>query len=189
VGLHARVAALAVACGYTRSVAIQIGNGNDGTTRYLDQSGRRMENYHFVSHRRLSHDGSGRIIEGADLMHHQVDRYFARLFACLLDELEQGAGAGGGSLLEAGVSVWYNDHGDGPAHGFSSCPYVLGGSAGGFFIQGRCVRLRSGGANHNRMLATLAAAAGVRDSRGEPLAHFGHPDLGRGLLRELVSEG
>ena len=30
------IAAMAVACGYTRSVAIQVGNGNDGANRYRD---------------------------------------------------------------------------------------------------------------------------------------------------------
>src|SRR5262245_22817548 len=50
--LHMDIAVLAVACGYTRSVAIQVGNGNDNSTRYRDPStGNLMENYHFISHR------------------------------------------------------------------------------------------------------------------------------------------
>jgi hypothetical protein len=63
--LHMDVAALAVACGYTRSVAIQVGNGNDGSTRYRDpDTGNLMENFHFVSHRRQSDGADGAIITG-----------------------------------------------------------------------------------------------------------------------------
>lgn len=185
--LHMDVAALAVACGYTRSVAIQIGNGNDGSSCYLDSNtGKRMENYHFVSHRRRSHDGSGDVIQGSDVLHHQVDRYFAQTFGYLLDRLSERTNADGSSLLDAGVSVWYNDHGDGPAHGTSNCPFVLAGSAGGFFKQGACLRLNSGGANHQRMLNTIGSAVGLRNRAGEHLDDFGDPSLSKGLLPELM---
>jgi hypothetical protein len=185
--LHMDVAVLAVACGFTRSVAIQIGNGNDGSSCYLDpKTGKRMENYHFVSHRRRSHDGSGDVIDGSDLLHHQVDRYFAQSFGYLLDRLSERTNADGSSLLDAGVSVWYNDHGDGPAHGTNNCPFVLAGSAGGFFKQSACIRLNSGGANHQRMLNTIGSAVGLRNGAGEHLDDFGDPGLSKGLLPELM---
>lgn len=186
VRMHMDVAVLAVACGYTRAVAIQVGNGNDGTTCYTDpESGKRMENYHYVSHRRRSHDGSGEIISGADVLHHKVDRYFGQMFRYLLDKLAEYPTAGGANLLDAGVAVWYNDHGDGPAHGVSNCPFILGGSAGGFFKQNQCVRLKSAGPNHNRMLNTIASAVGVTNARGEYLDDFGDPGLHKGVLDEL----
>lgn len=186
VRMHMDVAVLAVACGYTRSVAIQVGNGNDGTTCYRDpDTGKRMENYHYVSHRRRSHDGRGEIIAGADVLHHKVDRYFGQMFKYLLDKLAAYPTPGGSNLLDAGVAVWYNDHGDGPAHGVSNCPFILGGSAGGFFKQNECVRLRSAGPNHNRMLNTIASAVGVTNARGEYLDDFGDPGLHKGVLDEL----
>ncbi len=187
VRMHMDVAVLAVACGYTRSVAIQVGNGNDGSTCYRDpETGQRMENFHYISHRRRSHDGSGEIIAGSDVLHHKVDRYFGQMFKYLLDKLAQYPTLNGGNLLDAGVSVWYNDHGDGPAHGVTNCPYILAGSAGGFFKQNECVRLGSGGSNHNRMLNTIASAVGVRNARGEHLDDFGDPSLRKGLLDELM---
>ncbi len=188
VRLHMDVAVLAIASGHTRSVAIQVGNGNDGSTRYRDpDTGKHMENYHYVSHRRRSHDASGDIIAGADLQHHKVDRYFARMFEHLISRLAAYPSVSGGSLLDRGVSVWYNDHGDGPAHGTSNCPFILAGSAGGFFKQNRCVRLASGGATHARMLNTIGSAVGLRNARGEHLDDFGDPSLPRGVLDELLA--
>lgn len=184
--MHMDVAVLAVACGYTRSVAIQVGNGNDGTTCYRDpDTGKRMENYHYVSHRRRSHDGSGDVIAGADVLHHKVDRYFGQAFKYLLDKLAAYTTTEGANLLDAGIAVWYNDHGDGPAHGVSNCPFILAGSAGGFLKQGQCVRLKSAGPNHNRMLNTIASAVGVTNARGDHLDDFGDPGLQKGVLEEL----
>ncbi len=190
VKMHMDVAVLAVAGGYTRSVAIQVGNGNDGSSRYLDPAtGQRMENFHYVSHRRRSHDASGDIIAGSDLLHHRVDRYFAQMFKYLLDKLAEYPSSGGGSLLERGVSLWYNDHGDGPAHGFSNIPIVLAGSAGGFFKQGEHLRtMHPSEHNHGRLLATIATAVGVRNEQGKPLEAFGDASLEKGLLRELMTK-
>ncbi len=190
VKMHMDVAVLAVAGGYTRSVAVQVGNGNDGSTRYLDPvTGQRMENYHYVSHRRRSHDASGDIIPDSDRLHHEVDRYFAQMFGYLVGKLDQYASVGGGSLLERGVSVWYNDHGDGPAHGFTNIPFVLAGSASGFFKQGEHVRLMQPyESNHGRLLATIACAVGVKNEQGGPLESFGDPSLEKGLLRELMAK-
>jgi hypothetical protein len=188
VQLHMDVAVLAVASGYTRAVALQVGNGNDGSTRYLDPTtGVRMENYHYVSHRRRSHDANGSIIEGADRLHHQVDRYFGQMFRHLLDRLADYPTPGGSSLLESGVSVWYNDHSDGPGHGYNGCPVVLGGSASGFFKQNECLRLVNG-VNHNRLLATIASAVGVEGPNGGYLEAFGDARLPKGILREIMAK-
>jgi hypothetical protein len=52
VQLPMKVAALAVACGLTRSVVIQVGNGNGGDLRFIDpDSGQLMDNNHDISHR------------------------------------------------------------------------------------------------------------------------------------------
>jgi hypothetical protein len=186
--LHLDVAALAVASGYTRSLALQIGNGNDGSTRYVDPAtGTRMENYHYVSHRRRSHDATGDVIAGADRLHHEVDRIFAQTFRHLLNRLDEYPSVAGGSLLERGVSVWYNDHGDGPGHGSANCPYILAGSAGGFFKQNEFMKLPPGAPNHNRLLATIASAVGVRGPDGAALEAFGDARLPRGVLRDVMA--
>ena len=187
---HMDVAALAVACGFTRSVAIQVGDGNDGRTRYRDESGAMMENYHYVSHRRASHDATGTIIEGADVLHHQVDRQFAKAFLHLLDRLASYQ-FGGSTLLDCGVAVWYNDLSNGPAHGPNGVPYILAGSAGGYFKQGEYVDLGDEGwgspRNHARLLNTIATAVGCRTEGKDVCDDFGDPELDHSLLPMLLA--
>lgn len=186
---HMSVAALAVACGYTRSVAIQVGDGNDGTTRYRNlESGELMENFHFLSHRRQSHDAEGAVIPEADLLHHHVDRQFARTFRHLLDELAAHTTPLGGSLLDAGLAVWYNDLGNGPAHGAENVPVVIAGSANGFLRQGEYVRVGGNeSSTHNQLLNTIGTAVGLRNADGDPLDDFGDPRLPKGILDDLLA--
>jgi hypothetical protein len=184
--LHMDVAAIAVTCGQNRSVAIQIGNGNDGTTRYRDpDTGQRMENYHFISHRRTSHGTDGSVIGGSDLMHHKIDRQFAQTFRYLLERLDGYAMPEGGTLLDHGVAVWFNDLSNGPEHGALDVPWILAGGAGGFFKRGQYVRAGGGGTNHVKLLNSIGAAVGVTSADGEPLDDFGDPSLPRGQMTEL----
>lgn len=188
---HMHVAALAVACGYTRSVSIQIGSGNDGSTRYrnLDDNSM-MENYHFVSHRRASHDNSGDVIENAEQLHTMVDRHFAETFKYLVDLLDAVELPTGDRLIDCGACVWYNDNGNGPAHSARNVPMIVAGSAGGFLRQGEYVRITgddSDVVNHARVLNTLGSAAGLRDGNGQPISDFGDAGLDRAPLPELMA--
>ena len=185
--LHMDVATLAVACGYTRSVAIQVGSGNDGATRYQNlETGATMENYHYLSHRRLSHGGNGEIIPNADVLHHYVDVHFARTFRHLLGRLEAYVMPDGKTLLEHGLAVWYNDNSNGPPHGVRNVPWVLAGSCNGYLKQGEMLAIGGGNeANHNRLLNTIGTAVGVRKANGDLLDDFGSSTLQGGLLPEL----
>lgn len=184
---HMHVAALAVACGYTRSVAIQVGSGNDGSTRYPNlDSGDLMENYHYISHRRLSHDSSGSVIGNSDLLHHYVDRSFAQTFRYLLDRLDEYITPNGFSLLDSGIAVWYNDNGNGPGHSSQNVPFIIAGSANGFLRQGMYI-VPDGNPNHNRLLNTLGTAVGLRNGNGDYLDDFGDPSLPKGILDELLA--
>lgn len=187
--LHMDVAVLAVACGQTRSVAIQVGSGNDGSTRYRDPvSGNQMENYHFISHRRQSDGDDGSIIEGADLLHHRIDVQFAQSFKYLLDKLAAYQ-LPSGSLLDAGMAIWLNDLGNGPAHGAQNCPVVIAGSAGGVLRQGEYIRIQDGSddSNHARVLNTIGSAAGLRKPDGTYIDDFGSPEENRTVLSELLA--
>ena len=187
---HMQLAALAVACGYTRSVAIQVGNGNDGNTQYRDpDSGQPMENFHYVSHRRLSHGADGTVIPGSDVLHHKIDRQFAATFRYLLEQLEARVLPSGGTLLDAGFACWYNDLGNGPAHSPNRTPWIIGGSAGGFLKQGQYLQLpgQDWTANHARMLNTLGSAAGLRDGNEQPISDFGDPAQDRTVFPELLA--
>ena len=182
---HMDVAVLAVACGYTRSVAIQVGNGNDGNTRYRNlDTGEQMENYHFISHRRASHDSSGTVIPNSDLLHHMVDRQFAATFKYLLDRLAEYQ-LPTGTLLDAGVSVWLNDQAQGPSHSSRNLPYVMAGSANDYFRQGAYVRA-AGDGTHCRLLNMIGTAAGLRSGNGGDLDDFGDPGLPKDPIPELL---
>lgn len=186
--LHMDIAAIAIACGFTRSVAIQVGVGNDGFTRYRNlDTGAVMENYHFISHRRLSHGGDGEVIAGADLQHHFVDRHFGRTFKHLLDKLAEWPMPDGGTLLDRGLAVWYNDNASGPPHAVRNVPWILAGGAGGFMKTGQYVELTPGSTapNHGRLLNSIASAVGVRKDDGSPIDDFGDPALDRSFLDEL----
>jgi hypothetical protein len=190
VKLHTDVAVLAIACGYTRSVAIQVGDGNDHATRFLDpESGERMENFHYISHRRLSHDNSGDVIAGSHLLHHKIDRHFAKMFKYLLDKLAAYELPSGKALLDSGVAVWYNDNGNGPAHSAKQVPFIIAGGANGFLKQGQYVRIPGDGEtpNHNRLLNTIGSAVGLRNAAGEYLDDFGDPSLAKGVVSELIA--
>jgi len=173
---HMDVAVLAVACGYTRAVAIQVGNGNDGGGRYYHpETGEQLERYHYISHRRASHGSDGAVIANADVLHHQIDRQFAMTFRHLLDRLAEYQ-LPTGNLLDAGVSVWLNDQAQGPSHSSRNLPYILAGSAGGFFRQGAYVRVDEDD-SHCRLLNMIGTAVGLRSSSGGDLDDFGDPSL------------
>lgn len=188
---HMDIAALSVACGLTRSVAIQVGNGNDGSSRYRDpDTGQMMENFHYISHRLLTHGGEGELLSNADVLHHKVDRQFAQAFRYLIQRLDS-YDYGGVTLLDLGVSVWLNDLGNGPGHSANNCPYIFAGSAGGYFKQGEYIRIDPGSSgwngarNHARVLNSIATAVGCTSEGKDYCDDVGeessdrepHPDL------------
>lgn len=185
---HMDIAALAVACGITRSVAIQVGNGNDGSSQYRNRdTGEMMENYHYISHRRFSHDNEGGVIANSDQLHSMVDRHFGEAFKYLLDKLSSYK-IGDGTLLDHGVSVWMNDLGNGPGHSSRNVPFILAGGCNGYFKQGEHLNLDDGNydtINHTRVLNSIATAVGCTsegkdycdDLGDEGLDRSPHPDL------------
>ncbi|MEM1024832.1 MAG: DUF1552 domain-containing protein [Myxococcota bacterium] len=187
--LHMDVAAAAIACGWTRSVAIQVGSGNDASTRYRNlDSGEMMENYHYLSHRIFSHGGNGDVIPDSDRLHHFVDVQFAQTFGHLLDRLSAYEMPGGQTLLDHGVAAWYNDNSNGPPHGIKNVPWVLAGSAGGKLRQGEMIDLSPGSntENHCRLLNTIGTVVGLRTPGMDILNDFGDPNREKGVMSQLL---
>lgn len=183
--MHMRVAALAVSCGYTRSAAIQVGNGNDGTTRYENLGGGGlMENFHFLSHRRQSHGNDGAVIPNSDVLHSYVDIQFMQAYRFLLEELDRYTMPNGQSALDNGMAIYFNDNGNGPAHAAVNSPWIIGGSACGYIKQGEYIQLSGGSNNHRQLLHTIGAATGVDLDN---LMEIGDPGLPGGLLNEILA--
>jgi hypothetical protein len=141
----------------------------------------------------LAHDGSNRsfdqigISEGHhDLTHHQnrkdwidkvadIDLWYAKQLAKLLEKLKAMKDADGNSLLHNSMIVYGSGNADGNRHTHSNLPMLLAGGGGGALKPGRFVKHGSRPATD--LFLGLARAAGVTridrfgDSTG-PLANI-----------------
>lgn len=187
--MHMDLIALGVACGYTRSATLQLGNGNDGTEHTIPgvNGGAALPRFHQISHRIYSDGSEGPPIEGAQLMHHEIDKMHLRLFRHLLDQLAART-TPDGRLLDLGVTCMTNDLGAGVSHTYNNVPFIFVGSAGGNLRTGRYVDVRDGSAYvpHNRMFNTVLNAVGVRNADGSLVDDFGDSSLPRGQLDAMI---
>ncbi|WP_437322211.1 DUF1552 domain-containing protein [Sorangium sp. So ce394] len=174
------IIALAMACGVTRAATLQVGDGNDGTEYTIH--GARQKSYHKISHRIDSDGSEGPPIEGAQELHHQIDRIHARMFKHLLDRLSSYK-LGSGTLLDRGVAVWLNDNAD-KYHSYRKVPYILAGGAAGYLKTGQFVDMK---VTNNKLLNTIGAAVGCKNGQGGPLDDFGDESLEGGLIDPIVA--
>jgi hypothetical protein len=137
---------------------------------------------HAQSHRIDSDGTSGPPIEGAQELHHQIDRIHARLFKHLLDRLSSYE-LGSGTLLDHGVAVWLNDNAD-KFHGVRKVPYILAGGAAGYLKTGQFVDVKI---TNNKLLNTIGAAVGCTNGQGGPLDDFGDEGLEGGLVDLIIA--
>ncbi len=175
--------AMAFACDATRIATIQIGTGND-QTRYT-VNGDVQNTFHRISHR-IDGDGDvGDPIDNADVLHHEIDRIYARMFRHLLDRLSEYTGPSGGSLLDDSIALWTNDLANGPPHSYDNIPQILAGGGGGALRTGQYID--AGGVTHNKFLNTLITAAGVRNDNGDAYDSFGDGSLEGGIIDEMLT--
>ena len=163
-----------------------MGQGNDATQFAIPgyRNGQLLPRYHQISHRIYGDGSEGDPIEGAQEMHHEIDKLHARLFKYLLDKLASYS-TPEGTLLDSGVAAWTNDLSHGVSHSYNNVPWVLAGSAGGFLKQGQYVD--AGGVTHNKLFNTLLTAVGVRKADGSPVDDFGDPGLAKGLISAMMA--
>jgi len=88
------------------------------------------------------------------------ERWFAEQFAYLLDQMVATEDpTTGGSMLDSTLVLWAKELGDGRAHTCTDVPWVIAGSADGFFSTGRYVNL--GGATQDGVLTSITNAFGL----------------------------
>ncbi len=177
------LAALAFACDATRTATLQVGTGNDQTRYYVN--GVLQNTYHRISHRIDSDGSEGAPIDGADLLHHEIDKIHAGLFKRMLDRLAAYPGLSGGTLLDDSVAMWTNDLANGPPHSYNNVPQILAGKAGGFLRTGQYVN--AGGVTHNKLLNTIISAAGIRTDNGDNYDSFGDTSLEPGIIPQMLA--
>jgi len=177
VKIHLSLIAFAVASDKFRVATLQIGEGNDHTSWFVN--GVKAPPYHFVSHRVMGDGSGGTRINNAVELHAGIDRIHARLFKHLLDQLTMHKTADGRPLLDDGTAIWLNSNGNGPPHDTKSVPHIIAGSAGGFWKTGQ--HLVVDGTMNNKFLNTVANAAGLK------IENFGDAGLSPGLMPELMA--
>lgn len=171
---------MAMACGKSHAATLCIGNGNDQTQYVID--GQVMERYHHISHRVRSDGSDGEPIPDAELLHHRIDKKFAGYFKYLLERLDS-VETPTGTLLDDGVSAWFNDLASGPPHGSKPVPWVLAGGAAGNLHTGQYLR---GDYTINKVLNTIGAAVGMTNGDGAPLDDFGDPAYSKGHIDGML---
>ncbi|MCX4239574.1 DUF1552 domain-containing protein [Paraliomyxa miuraensis] len=127
-------------------------------------------------HHALAHKGD----EDTVKVHHNtlINTWYASQLASLIDRLKA-IPEGDGTVFDNTVILWTNEQSRGNNHDRHDLPYVLSGSAGGFFETGRYVEF-SGDTGHNHLLISLLHAMGIDADE------FGNPIYGTGPLTGLT---
>ncbi len=108
----------------------------------------------------------------------QINIWYAEQLAYLIDKLKA-IPEGNGSVFDNTVILWTDEQSRGNNHDRRGMPYVLAGSAGGYFRTGRYVTMPSETA-HNKLLVSLLNSMGV--DRNE----FGSIEYGTGPISGLT---
>ena len=168
--LHMQLVAVAFACNYTRTVAMQWGDGTDQTKYDVPSNGSLGWPFHHLSHR-VQSDGASGVNPTAENAHAEIDALRMETLAAGLDAF---AARG---LQDKSVVMWTNHISDGPSHSFKNVPVILWGNAGGYLKQGQYVD--AGNTSNAKLLNTLISAA-----TGEETTTFGD---GGGQLSQIMA--
>ncbi len=128
------------------------------------------------SHHDLSHD-----IDNADSENKlvKINQWYASRIADLIAALKE-VKEGTGTAFDNTVLLWANELGVGNSHSHSQIPFMLAGSAGGYFRTGQALTLPPG-TSHNGLLISLCNAMGLPDTT------FGNPMHCKGPLPGLAA--
>jgi hypothetical protein len=106
-----------------------------------------------------------------------IYRWYATAVARLLASLQSVTEPDGSTLLDNTLVVWGSELASPDVHSFDRMPFVVAGGSK-FLRTGQYIDYH--GEQHTALLATVALAMGLPDSR------FGHPDFARSPLYELL---
>lgn len=108
----------------------------------------------------------------------RINKWHAEQLAYFIDTLKS-IPEGDGTVFDNTLIFWTNEQSKGNNHDRRNMPYLLAGSAGGYFRTGRYIT-QSSETGHNRLLVSLANAMGIE---GE---EFGNPEYGKGPISGLT---
>lgn len=143
------VAGAAIKCDFARCITLDLiddGGGNSLTFPWLDIN---SPDYHAIAH--LGESGYGDKTP--------IDVWFMKQVAALVGDLAS-TPEGDGTVLDNTCILVTNDMNEGSNHYVGEVPYLIIGSAGGFFKQGETVALPRNVPN-NQLLTTVCHAMGL----------------------------
>lgn len=163
--------AMALACDITRVGSLMWSNSTaNHVLSFVDPA--IVEGHHSIAHK--GDEDHVKIAQNT-----LINKWYAEQLAYLLDRLAA-IPEGDGTVLDNTVILWTNEQAKGNNHDRHDMPYVLAGSAGGYFKTGRYVEFSGQKLGHNRLLVSLLNAMGIdADS-------FGNPEFGTGPLSGLT---
>jgi hypothetical protein len=178
---------MAFRCDLTRVVTFMWGSGmGSATFNWLSPDLPRVNSMYFHV---LGHDlgalpgetsncgGTQCGVGPADAREHyrRVQKQLFSSIAYLLDQLQASTLPDGSTLLDETVVVWSPELARGATHELSRMNHLLFGNVGTFFRKGVCVD--AGNASHTRLLTSVGQAFGLTDASGNPISHYGSPNL------------
>jgi hypothetical protein len=143
------IAGAAVKCDFARCITVDLiddGGGNSLTFPWLD-----VEN---IDYHAIAHKGEASYGDKAP-----IDTWFMQQVATLVADLAA-TPEGDGSVLDNTCILVTNDMNEGANHYVAEVPYLIIGSAGGFFKQGETVTLPRNVPN-NQLLTSVCHAMGL----------------------------
>jgi len=129
------------------------------------------------SHHDLSHHGDSDTDAQQKLV--KINQWYATQVAALISALKA-VPEGTGTLFDNTVILWCNELGIGNAHSHTNIPFLLAGSAGGFFKTGQSLKFPDGTAQ-NDLFVSIAQALGQSDVKS-----FGNAQYCKGPLPGLA---
>jgi hypothetical protein len=167
--LHMDIFVAAFACGLTRIGTLQWG----GSTSEQQFPWLGINSGHHT----MSHVGDGDLGNMAQLV--KINNWYAQQFAYLLGKLDA-IQEGTGTLLDNSIVAWTNELSKGNTHSSHNIPWVLAGSAGGYFRTGRFIQYATE-QPHNNLLVSFMNAMGLANE-----TTFGERAVCTGPLTGLV---
>ena len=164
-----QIAALSLACQYTRSAVLQWGAAVAGSPMYQWDGIQHNFRHHPISHG-TTEDFGGVEVAGWEDMLHEIDQWNIKEFAALLTLLDGYDEGNGRSLLDNSVVLYTNEFSHGQGHTTGDLPIIVAGGAG-YFKLGESLVINgsqadiggvSGASGHShKMLCTVLNAVGV----------------------------
>jgi hypothetical protein len=149
---------MALTCDLTRVATVQW--TNSATAKVLSFLGDDMTE----GHHPMAHVGYADPVNRDKLM--RISRFYAEQLAYLITKMKS-IPEGDGTLFDHSMILWTNEHADGN-HLRTNMPYVIAGTAGGYFKTGRYV-VQPSEVGHQNMLVSVLNAMGVdTDTFGDP---------------------